>query len=265
MKFIVFLLVALLNFVNCFAMPVLNPAEPALLNKGVYFSNCEDWGIKLGYRGDFIFDRKFSNDITDIDDFEIYANEVVVSLTVWDRIDIYGFGGPACYNFTSFNQNPSNFIQGGSNTKTIWGTGLKIIVFKHECSPTCATYLTLDGQYEGMATNPLKWAILNDQQVSKNNFGYYYREAQVSLGLAQKIGQFIPYIAAKWSNGRLSINHQDVIGTAPNDVVLDKLKSDNHWGYVVGLSYDIKDKMLLTAEARFIDETALSIAFSFRF
>jgi hypothetical protein len=262
----VFLLIGLsLNTVSSFAMPVLNPADPALLDRSLYLPTCENLGIKLGYRGDFIFNRNFRNHYQEVDYFSLYSNQVVVVLTLWDRLDVYGFGGPASYDFNMVNNSSNSSIKGASGPKTLWGTGLKAIIYEKKWCDGSSTYLSIDGQYEGMATNLLKFVKINEQKASTNDFGYYYREAQVSLGLAHRITQLVPYIAAKWSNGRLSINNSDIIGQEPNSVVLDKLKSNRHWGYAFGVTYVDADKMSVTAEARFVDETALSIGASLRF
>ena len=254
-----------LNIYALFAMPVLNPADPALLDRGLYLSTSEKLGIKLGYRGDFIFNRNFCNESKKVEYFSLYSNQVVVTLTLWDRLDIYGFGGPASYDFIMNYNSLNSSVQGASGPKTLWGVGLKAIIYEKKWSNCSNTYLSIDGQYEGMATNPLRWAKINKQIASTNDFGYYYREAQVSLGIAHRIKQLIPYIAAKWSNGRLSNQNSDVIGQQPNSLTLDKFKSDNHWGYAFGVTYVDADKMSITAEARFVDETALSIGASLRF
>lgn len=85
---------------------------------------------------------------------------------------------------------------------------------------------------------------------------YTFQEWQVAPYIAKRIGKFVPYAGVKYSD--LRMNHKDIDGTI-------KFKADDNFGMFVGTGYKINDRLSLNAEGRFIDETAISVACTYKF
>jgi len=249
-----------------YALPVLNPAAPALLTDGVFMCDQGDcWGIKLGYRGDFVYNKHMRSSLNGRQNhFSLFANEGVVTLNLWDRVDLYGFVGAANWH----NEAVTPFVAPAyvvthSQTRTIGGVGLKAVLWE-TCWGACGTtYVGIDGQYEWLGNTPVNRATIDGANTAPAGLGRRYREGQVSLGIAHRICNLVPYIAAKWSNGRAPLTGPvTVLG---EDTAFTGLSSSRHWGYAVGVSLVDAGRMSVTAEARFIDETALTVSADLRF
>ncbi|MDR3623596.1 MAG: hypothetical protein P4L16_00445 [Chlamydiales bacterium] len=250
-----------------YALPVLNPAGPALLTDGVFMCDQNDcWGIKFGYRGDFVFDKHMKSAFGGHHkDFSLYANEGVLTLNLWDRLDIYGFVGAA-----NMSEDDLRYITGAEsdefifhyNTRTIAGVGIKAVLWETCWGSYGTTYVGIDGQYEWLASSPVSRVTRNGDSEGSGDFKREYREGQVSLAIGHRICNLIPYVAAKWSNGRAPLNGTSV---TVDGIGFDDISATRHWGYAVGLSLVDAGRMSVTAEARFIDETAFTISGDIRF
>ncbi|MDR3623595.1 MAG: hypothetical protein P4L16_00440 [Chlamydiales bacterium] len=272
LSLILFLGISFLGY-SLHALPVLNPAAPALVKEGVFKCDaCDFWGLKLGYRGDFVFNRHYNVNGTDVA-FALFANEGVIALNMWDRVDIYGFIGSASFNTEAHPQDPNlgtlfDAFTTRSRTRTIGGLGVKATIWEICWLGHGITYIGIDAQYEWMGKTSIDKATIQGINVNTNGVGRSYREGQVSLGVGHKIGTWVPYIAGKWSNARANASGQ--VGAegslTPGTVLnLGKYHASSQWGLAVGVSLVDAKRMLVTAEVRLIDETAMSIAADFRF
>lgn len=251
-----------------YAMPVLNPAEPVLVTDGVFF--CDDdscWGLKLGYRGDFVYNRRMESAILgEINDFELYSNSVLVTLNLWDRLDIYGFVGPASYELNNLQaNNVTNVLAHGvSQLGTLWGIGAKVC-FYELCWGQCGTtYFGLDAQWEQLTTTGFDRAAIDGATVASTG-GMTYKEAQIAFGVAHRIWNLVPYLAVKWSNAHTSSRNGFTIGTGGNSTVIQPMNNLEHIGWAMGCTLVDANRMTVTAEARWKDEKALSVSGEFRF
>lgn len=285
MKKLLTLLTGMIAGSALYAAPVLNPAEPALVTDGVFFCDDDCWGLKVGYRGNFVFDKHFHKAKggtavfpNRLDDFNYYSNSGVLTLNLWDRLDLYGFVGAASAfaqgEGFSNNATARNYYgQFQSKTNTNWGVGAKVVLWE-SCWGNCGTtYLGLDANYERLNTSRLRWASANGEDPVFGDFtnslgtlGLGYYETQVSLGLAHRIWNMVPYIAVKWSNGGiLSRNYSYTVGEDNYEITLPGAHASNHWGYAIGVTLVDACRFTVTAEARFCDETGASVAAEFKF
>jgi opacity protein-like surface antigen len=85
-----------------------------------------------------------------------------------------------------------------------------------------------------------------------------FQEWQVAPYVGIKIGNFTPYLGVKYSDVRIKNKFEDV------DAMI-KFKADDNVGAFVGISYKIMEKLKLNLEGRFIDETAMSFSFTYKF
>jgi len=239
------------------ALPVLNPAAPALLTDGMILCGKGDcWGIKVGYRGDFVFNKLFKDLVSDsIDQFEIFNNAGVASLNLWDRIDIYGYVGSSNINFRMVEKDSGEQLIVSTRTKLISGVGLKAVLWQNAWASYGVSYIGIDGQYEWMSKNSWNRASLSGESLDVSAFNSEFEEGQIALGIAHKIHFFVPYIAIRWSTVKSAFTYFEN----------DTMKNKSHFGYAIGASIVDGRCMNITAEARFLTETAVSMSADFRF
>jgi hypothetical protein len=254
MKKLFTVLTAIVASSAIYAAPVLNPAAPALITDGVFLCDDDCWGLKAGYRGNFIYNAHLQY----IDDLEYYSNSGVLTLNLWDRVDVYGFVGAASINF--FDTATDNDLLTGyyGSSKTNWGVGVKVVLWE-SCWGNCGTtYLGIDANYERLPNhNMIVWDAAD--ALRQTSFGFY--ETQVAIGLSHRIWNLVPYIAVKWSNRGINGSLQyDGTNLSPGS-----RNTNKHWGYVIGTTLVDANRMTVTAEARFVDEKALSIGAEFKF
>lgn len=266
-----------------YAAPVLNPAEPALITDGVFLCDDDCWGLKAGYRGNFVYDKSFHSagyhdsggDLGNVYNFGYYSNSGVLTLNLWDRVDIYGFVGAASIDLDEYHReydtSPDEYLDVSyfSKTRTNWGVGAKVVLWETCWGCVGTTYIGLDAVYERLNSAPIQHAriISPDYDFSEwasngTKLGFY--ETQVSLGIAHRICNLVPYIAVKWSNGGFIGRGVYDNGTT-YDFSPPSAHASRHWGYAFGVTLVDANRMTVTAEARFVDETALSVAAEFKF
>lgn len=265
MKKLLTLITGLAAGSSLYAMAVLNPAEPALVTDGVFLCDVGDcWGVKFGYRGDFVVDRHMKNGEGYIGQFGINTNSGVLTLNFWDRLDVFGWVGAENWNTDGVDATPAYVIT-HSKTNTVWGVGADVVLWE-TCWGTCGTtYLGLEAEYESFGTTRIDRASREGAWVNPNNVGRRYKETQISLGLAHRINFLVPYIAVKWSNAVSSATGAGRIGTFTTGSNVGSARSRRNWGYAFGATLVDVNRMTVTAEARFVDETAYAVSADIRF
>ncbi|MDR3623593.1 MAG: hypothetical protein P4L16_00430 [Chlamydiales bacterium] len=258
-----------------YAMPVLNPGAPALLTDSTF--KCDDnacWGIKFGYRGDFVYNKHMRGEWHHVDRFSLYANEGTLALNLWDRLDIYGFVGAANVSVNTsavdgFDSTTIDAFTAKYNTRTIGGVGIKAILWESCWGRFGTTYIGIDAQYEWMGPAQISRTTIDGTSVAPNNSSRKYKEGQVALGISHRICDLVPYVAATWSKARANFGGSPigtrVPGALGETVNLSNYENQRQWGFVVGATLVDMGRMSVTAEGRFINETALSVAADIRF
>lgn len=271
MKKLVMLLSGVMMGSSIFAAPVLNPADPALNTNGLFYC-CADscWSLRAGFRGDYVFNRGLENPAQPIDRYSLYSNAGVLTLNLWERIDIYGLVGSCSQNFQSkFAITPpvAAAVSVDYETRTIWGAGIKLILWEWDWTCHCGrSFLTAGFDYESVSSANANTfvgngVLLNTVAIPANN----YRESQVTLAFGHRIKKLIPYIAGKWSNARANVNTSTVGVGGGSTLTMQTMSSEQHFGYAIGASLVDVGRMTVTAEARFVDEKAMTITGAFRF
>jgi len=82
------------------------------------------------------------------------------------------------------------------------------------------------------------------------------QEWQIAPYVAKKLGNFIPYFGVKYSDQRMQYKEEDM---------KLKLKAADNFGLFLGTDYKIGKNFSLNIEGRFIDETAMSLAATYKF
>lgn len=281
------LLMTMLTVLACgavYALPVGNPADPLLLTNGIFWDSCWDddyydpcdpcgfeWdmSLRIGYYGDFVFDRKMELDgfgDGNIERFELYTNAGLVVLNFWERLDIY-----ATFGSTNFDIHTRSGLFGlpdvlGSFTRIetdgafSWSVGARAVLWNWGC-----TTLGLDARY--FRARPDIKSIVYQGAITANpdDLELHYHEWQVDLGLSHRINMLVPYIAVKWSKADVDIDGNLVIPILEATFLGRDLENRRQWGYAIGVSLIDCDIMSLNVEGRFRDESAVAVNAQIRF
>ncbi|MCX6994925.1 MAG: hypothetical protein NTY13_03780, partial [Chlamydiae bacterium] len=257
---------------SLYASPVLSPNAAAVHTDGVFFcDDCSCWSLRAGFRGDYVFDRKLSSYSADHQGTTVasmMSNEGVVTLNFWDRLDIYGLVGATTTQLSSiaFNSSGSTvLLESSTPSSTIWGVGARATILEYNFGCCGTSYLGADINYESGSTGSGP-TTFSGMPVDIPITGRY-KETQISLQIGHRIAMLTPYIAAKWSNANATAYADtSAYPGSPIPSHQDNFRNTgNHWGYAVGVLLIDAGRMSVTAEARFIDEKAMTIMGEFRF
>lgn len=293
MKKLFAIFAALSIYSMTYALPVYNPEEPALIRN--LFICCEtNWGFELGYRGDFVFDRqlqiKTKINIGDllkkVNDYRRSTNAAQVTLNLWDWLDVYGWVGGAQTSFEAQVQYASLTIIPGALTLSnfsgqtkeefAYGCGVRGILWK--CGLTAIgidlQYAHARARFENLNINgiPVEDVLLHfntSSPVTPGQFSLRTQEYQAAIGISHRIGCLIPYATLKMSRVKGGFNGplftQNPVQTGVNYSPRLRLRSQRFVGFALGATFIDDERFQVTAEARFIDEKAMTIAGGFRF
>jgi opacity protein-like surface antigen len=217
---------------------------------------------KIGVSVDqeFIFDRdmKYVSGTEGIDWGKVeidsmYRTMGKISYGLLDNLDLYvklgtadaKIKGPATYNDPSTGPQSGTYVATTSNAFA-WGLGAK------------GTYEFAEDWLLGADVQYLRHRHSADFSYGEESWDgkVLFQEWQVAPYLAKRIGNFTPYAGVKYSD--LRMNHKDDYGTV-------KFKADDNFGMFVGTGYKLNDRLSLNVEGRFIDETAMSVACTYKF
>ncbi len=235
-----------------------NPSAPDMIEEGFFFCS-ENWGsIKLGYEGDYCFDRKLrSKDGVEgrIDKFSYLMNQGVVTFNILDLMEIYGSVG-AMNAFISHRPEPNHEQREyQTSDRLTWGGGTKIELFHWG-----ATTVSADGKYQYSHPH-VKWNSLNGVAYT-TGAKLTYREYQAGMGLSHRIDMFVPYVAVYYSHvkGKLYGIRQNIL-----PVSHFSLQCREWIGMAVGCGFSSSCLFDLNIEARMFNQSAVSVSANIKF
>lgn len=255
-----------------YALPLGNPSEASLLCDGIFFEGpcydfcesgvgwCDAFSFRLGYYGDFVFDRHLEVDEhhrgDSIEDTEIFTNAGYVAANFWDRFDLF-----ATLGVTNFHIESNAFTFGGPNgdrfkleseTDFSWSLGARVTVWECGC-----TSFGAEAQYFYTKPHITRVTIAESDSIyPDNNIHFKYREWQFGVGISHRIWNFVPYAGVKVSGVKIDFGDARLAFNAL-DIFLHDLENRFSAGYVIGVSFVDRERIALTAEVRFPDEKAL--------
>lgn len=261
----VFFLFAISVFAPLAAMYQSNPAAPELVDEGLFI--CPDFflGVKAGYQFDNVFNRRLvlSNLSGQVDDSEILANQGVVTLNIFDRVEIWGSGGAANFHFSNeINVPPTTHpqkIDYKTHNGWIWGVGGRAALFSWGC-------LTLGGSASYQQSAPeLHWNT-DDGMPFPHTAHFHYSEWQVGMGLAYQVEMFVPYIGGTFSRAKAKLSRLPsgtLIGFPSSRTI--KMHSQQHWGLTVGCDISPGRIVDFGVEFRMFSELAVTLKGNLKF
>ncbi len=277
------------------ALPIGNPLDATWFKTGIFWeeedcneeegeeeevatclSLCDAWSIRIGYYGDFVFNRRLRTDQSYVEaslrKVSLYTQAGFLAFNMWDKLEAFATLGStnlvvqtpvsAFPQFGTVTNHQLNLEYGGHFS---WSLGLRGTLWE------CGRFgLGAEGQYFEY-TSDLKHADL-----AENSPFYFfdtkmcYQEYQLGLGATYVIPIcgcdtfVVPYAGIKWSGARVNfgdllLNLETGSTLIPTIVQLTNLKSQRHFGWAVGLTLVGSNRWSITAETRFFDESALYI------
>jgi major outer membrane protein len=269
------------------ALPVANPIDASLYNKGIWscgsvcepcdpcFSCFDAFSLRIGFWGDYVFNRHMqeknpgANNQGDVETFTIFKNQGVLTLNWCNWLDLYGLVGAANFQllspYNSVNTGNPEFFTVTSNTVLSYGGGARATLWE------CGNFgVGLEGQYFGFKPTIDNFVAFTRRTVNylisdKNS---QYNEWQVGLGAAYQIHaravDFIPYAAIKFAGASLKLKQPQMVSSF-SFLGIPDLQNAQTVGYAIGTSAMFCEKGGLTIEGRFADETALFVNGQIRF
>lgn len=259
-KVIIYFLILVASQV--YAAPCGNPLNPEIIEEGFFISPCRWANFRIGYEGVFVADARMEKrfDKGKIDNFKFDINSGTFTLNLQNRVDLFGvFGASRIRSDWRFeNSNAMSRIELETNYKFYWAAGGKIILFqwgntglscggRYSFTDPSLSFITLDGSPRNVELTKIK-----------------YRDWQIDLGIGHKIDIFIPYIGVKYLNAKAFVFNSPIV-IESNGLNYILLKNKDKFGVYAGCTLSNCKYFLLTVEARFIDEEAISVVGEMRF
>lgn len=276
MKKIYFCALQILTACSLYGLPIGNPSEASILPYDpASFSGwdgicqpCFCWwealNYRMGYYGDFVFDRNLEVRNDALDSFahegaSITTNAGYFVLNFCHRVDIFSTLGS-----TSFHLRQDQILFGAPTSLESeiafrpafsWSIGARATLW--DCYPIS---LGIEGQWFSSSPRPdyfLDYATGDKLYFDGTNVSYH--EWQIGIGLSYRMATqfpeyaFIPYGGIKYSHVCFNLEELPVPGTA---LVLTDFESKKHWGASIGLTFTMFSRAAVTVEATFGDEEA---------
>jgi len=290
------LIATVLTLLSCgvvYALPLGNPTEASLFQRydcdgtsgccdpcDPCFFWLDSFSFGIGFYGDYVFncnlriDGKGLNQGHAIRETELYTNAGYVVGNFCEMIDIFGTVGASHIRLET---SEISWIADGdangileSDTSISWSVGARATVFQWRCLG-----IGIEGQYFRFSPDFTKYWSLADGKYTYFNKGNgtKYQEWQVGGGVSYTFTTFcqnfswVPYTGVKYACAKFDTNDFSFIRLPGTDSVFTifDLKSNKHWGYVVGITMTMCDMLGLTVEGRFGDELALYVNGQARF
>lgn len=259
MKKFILLLVASVSF----AAPVGNPVSPQLIEKGV-FTSCDRWvDFRIGFEGDFVTDGRLDQHDEGrgrVDRFRQYTNSGTLTLTLVNRMDIYGvWGGSKVKADWRFSEGDSIHI---AKLKTydqnLWAVGARTILYEW-----CRLFLGLGGRYSYSRYKPAHVSI-DGLRVPVTDTHFFWKEWQVNMDFSYKICYFTPYIGVKYSNTQIHLGDFSV-PIASNGTGNNEFINREPVGLYLGCGVTNGKYFMVNVEGRLIDEEAVTVSADLKF
>lgn len=210
----------------CYAAPVYGPKMP---KRSQWF---------IGFEGNLVFKREMKKNLGDAESNQYFYN------ASYGLYDWFSFDGKLGMGDAEFDTREAGKLDFGSGFSG--GYGARFRIYNNQENMIKAIF-----GFHHISAHPPKEVIHNMK------YAAIWDEWQVSLLLSKAIGKIEPYVGVKASE--LFIIRKDNI---TDEWAWNGAK--DHVGIFAGAAIDLPKNWLLDVEGRFIDETALSVALSYK-
>jgi len=228
-----------------YALYIGNPSTPALIYEGVFVSDLIPISLRIGFEGDFLFEKKFTFPNTGYKESHIegnfYLGELVVNF--FERLDLgISAGGSQMGLFSTFE--PSNKSEKSDFGYAIQAHG-KLIIFNVKF-----VTLAFDGRYLMAKAKDCSFLDSGDAL-------FRFRQWQASMSLSTKLGFFSPYIGGVFDSSRFRISKEESFS-------INGIEKEN-LGVFLGLTFSTNSYFLITLEGHLYSETSFGLNAQLRF
>lgn len=245
-----------------FAAPVGNIATPSVLKKGLIIQDEQSqYCIIAASENDITWDRKLKSQYSDAQ-YNFFGGKV--GIVMMDRYVAYGIlgAGQAKQKFTI------SGIQIKWDTKydLVWGAGGTAMLYETNVKELWNGILRIgvDGRYRQSHLDVDKIVAVpgnfDARTATPSSPKYELGEWQVAAALSYQVEKFIPYVGCKYSDATGAAK----VTAGGKEFKVDFENEDN-FGIFAGVDLAFNDSVMINAEGRFIDETALSASATIRF
>jgi hypothetical protein len=248
-------LIALFFTSSLLAVPIGNPASPALLEKGFFISDLRGSNLQLGVVGDDLNQKRFKprrqSRALGIHKVTLQGTSEVGTLTwnLFERCNIQVELGSGNYQWR-WKQRGNLFVSGYAKNGCIWSGNLKAVIIQVRDTTIGADLHA--GGWSWMKGHAEAGGI-PEAGMSRSFLRYW----QIGAGLTQKIGPLFPYIGLAANGSRMKIY--------PLETGTGRLQSRHKIGLFLGCTLTKGDPIFLNLEWRGTFEQGLSIAGAVRF
>lgn len=241
------------------AMGIGNPAEPALLDKGIFFKN-STISFRIGYLNDWVYRQRFQEEFfisektRTKNQLSTYAG--IATLNFIKRLDLYTFLGSSLMQVDQ---------QIFSKREFSWCVGGKLVFLKHK-----NFFLGIDAKYFETDQKPQYFVIQDLPYNILNQYTSKCYDLQAALGMSYRVSCFLPYVNATYIYSHISAEPPIVLIRFPDikdvgDVEIPSLTSRKRWGMAVGFSLIDLSKAVLALEWRCINQNGINLNGEIRF
>lgn len=234
-----------------------NPADPAIMNTGLFSASYPFFKFTSGYIYDYISNKRYepegiTEDFDTIKKFGLHSQLASFSLIFIERLQLFGTAGGSKEVIKEEEQALSDFIfDVHTSYHFSWSAGTKVILLQWG-----QTYLSGDFTYFAIPEshqsffkflNRLNLPLETEKQKLSLN------EWQVSLGLSSRFFFLTPYGGFTYLHSRLHV--EEGIGIPSLNY-----QNEVNWGYFYGLTVSLTGRLHLNFERRMRDEIAYTLS-----
>ncbi len=250
-------------FSNLYGLYNGNPAFPELPEKGLLIREGAWYGIKVGYQGDYVFDRRMevenkqSSVKKRVEELQFFKNQGEFVFNILNRFEVYaGLGGMKA----KLCQNPAKGVHLDVHTSTGFsiegGARAIVITWKELVLGADAKYL-----YSNLPIDQFK----QNGRERKDGGALHYDEWQVGVGLTRRFGFFVPYAGVSYAVAHAELRN------IPSDTSFsfsprsEDLENRDKFNLFIGAGISTWNTLVFNLELRIIGEIALGGSLDFRF
>lgn len=247
-----------------FAAYVGNPAEPALMNMGLFSSSYPFFKFTSGYIADYISDKRYAaqqknailNPNQAFRHFGLHSQMGSFSLIFIERLELFGrVGGTKEHTHIKKHPTRDDFTAVLTDLHTAhhfsWSTGGKIVLIQWG-----QTFFSTDFTYFAIPSSPksfFKYINRLDIPMDLTKKQFYLREWQLSAGLSSRFLFITPYIGATYLNSLLHVKQSANLPAI-------NYRNDVKFGYFYGVTVSLTGRFHLNFERRLRDEFAYALS-----
>ena len=263
-------LILFLMVSKAYALPLYNPAQASILPSTVCSNPNKCFSFNGGFTGYYVRDHKLEVTNRGSDSYISSAtkrtNAFYGDINWNNRIDLFCTLGTSNFSYSIPTTDlgvtgvAGNFL---INTDTAFSgsVGARATLYRRGCF-----LIGAEGEY--FRSNPHVRSI---DTGGPNGMNYNYSEWQFGLGAAYRINisgpttALMPYLGMRIGATSVDGNQDSFIDPANNRVTLVDMKQQRRAGYSIGITLIGCDKIEVSAEGAYLNETALLVNSSIRF